>query len=111
MMLSDPRMTGPAITHVLPGAVVYDMLFCPLVLWLVVAAPPRPAPERRAAPAPSAGAATPSGRACPRRFGAGGGILGCGTAGAPHFAARQVPARPVRAAPQLRLAAHPLSHP
>jgi rod shape-determining protein MreD len=38
LMLSDPRMTGPAIARVLPAAIVYDVLFCPLILWLVAAA-------------------------------------------------------------------------
>jgi len=35
LMLSDPDMTGPAIRHVLPAAVLYDLLLCPFVLWLV----------------------------------------------------------------------------
>jgi rod shape-determining protein MreD len=35
LMVSDPNMTGPAIKHVLPVAVVYDLLLCPFVLWLV----------------------------------------------------------------------------
>jgi rod shape-determining protein MreD len=44
-MLSDPSVTMPAIRHVLPGAVVYDLLLCPFVLWLVSVAVRRPAPE------------------------------------------------------------------
>jgi rod shape-determining protein MreD len=35
LMVSDPNVTGPAIKHVLPAAVVYDLLLCPFVLWLV----------------------------------------------------------------------------
>jgi rod shape-determining protein MreD len=46
LMLSDPNVTGPAIRHVLPAAVVYDLLLCPLVLWVVSAAVGRPAAER-----------------------------------------------------------------
>ena len=45
MMVSDPNVTGPAIRHVLPYALVYDLLLCPFVLWLVSAAVGRPAVE------------------------------------------------------------------
>jgi rod shape-determining protein MreD len=45
MLLSDPNVTGPAIRHVLPAALMYDMLLCPFVLWLVSAAVGRPAVE------------------------------------------------------------------
>jgi rod shape-determining protein MreD len=38
VMLSDPRVTWPAITHVLPVAVAYDILLCPFVLYAVAAA-------------------------------------------------------------------------
>jgi rod shape-determining protein MreD len=38
VMLSDPRVTWPAIRHVLPVAVAYDLLFCPFVLYAVAAA-------------------------------------------------------------------------
>ena len=38
VMLSDPRFTWPAITHVLPYAVAYDVLLCPFVLYAVAAA-------------------------------------------------------------------------
>jgi rod shape-determining protein MreD len=38
VMLSDPRVTWPAITHVLPAAVAYDILLCPFVLYAVAAA-------------------------------------------------------------------------
>jgi rod shape-determining protein MreD len=38
VMLSDPRVTWPAITHVLPAAVAYDVLLCPFVLYAVAAA-------------------------------------------------------------------------
>ena len=37
VMLSDPRVTWPAITNVLPAAVVYDVLLCPFVLYAVAA--------------------------------------------------------------------------
>ena len=37
VMLSDPRVTWPAITHVLPAAVVWDVLLCPFVLYAVAA--------------------------------------------------------------------------
>jgi rod shape-determining protein MreD len=38
VMLSDPRVTWPAITRVLPVAVAYDVLLCPFVLYAVAAA-------------------------------------------------------------------------
>jgi len=38
VMLSDPRVTWPAITHVLPAAMVYDVLLCPFVLYAAAAA-------------------------------------------------------------------------
>jgi len=38
LMLSDPRVTWPAITHVLPVAVAYDVLLCPFVLSAAAAA-------------------------------------------------------------------------
>ena len=50
MMLSDPEVTGPVIKHVLPGAVLYDLLLCPFVLWLIAAAVRGPAPARAADP-------------------------------------------------------------
>ena len=37
-MLSDPRVTWPAIRHVLPVAVAYDVLLSPFVLYAVAAA-------------------------------------------------------------------------
>ncbi len=37
-MLSDPRVTWPAIRHVLPVAVAYDVLLCPFVLYAAAAA-------------------------------------------------------------------------
>ena len=37
-MLSDPRISVPAVRHVLPVAVVYDLLLCPFVLYAVAAA-------------------------------------------------------------------------
>jgi rod shape-determining protein MreD len=38
VMLSDPRVTWPAINNVLPAAVAYDVLLCPFVLYAVAAA-------------------------------------------------------------------------
>jgi rod shape-determining protein MreD len=38
VMLSDPRVTWPAITHVVPAAMIYDVLLCPFVLYAVAAA-------------------------------------------------------------------------
>ena len=37
VMLSDPRVTWPAITHVLPVAIAYDVLLCPFVLYAAAA--------------------------------------------------------------------------
>ena len=50
MMLSDPNVTGPAIKHVLPFAIVYDLLLCPFAYWLVSLLLRRPAPERAPRP-------------------------------------------------------------
>jgi rod shape-determining protein MreD len=38
VMLSDPRVTWPAIRNVVPAAVAYDVLLCPFVLYAVAAA-------------------------------------------------------------------------
>ncbi len=38
VMLSDPRVSWPAITHVLPAAASYDVVLCPFVLYAVAAA-------------------------------------------------------------------------
>ena len=38
VMLSDPRVTWPAITNVLPAAVAYDVLLCPFALYAAAAA-------------------------------------------------------------------------
>jgi len=45
LLLSDPDVTGPAIRHVLPGAVLYDLVLTPVTLWLVSLAAGRPAHE------------------------------------------------------------------
>ncbi len=37
VMLSDPRVTWPAITHVLPAAMAYDVLLSPFVLYAAAA--------------------------------------------------------------------------
>jgi rod shape-determining protein MreD len=48
LLLSDPDVTGPAIKHALPGALLFDLLLTPVVYWLVwrVAEIARPAPAR-----------------------------------------------------------------
>lgn len=43
LMLSDPDVTGPAVKHVLPGAILYDLVLSPFVLWLTALAVARPA--------------------------------------------------------------------
>jgi len=50
LMLSDPNMTGPAIRHVLPAAVVYDLLLCPIAVWLVSVVVGRPVTDRAPEP-------------------------------------------------------------
>jgi rod shape-determining protein MreD len=52
LLLSDPNVTGPVIRHVLPGAILYDLLLTPVVYWLVtlVARLAHPASERAPAP-------------------------------------------------------------
>jgi rod shape-determining protein MreD len=35
MMLSDPEVTRSAVRQVLPGAILYDLILTPFVLWLV----------------------------------------------------------------------------
>jgi rod shape-determining protein MreD len=82
MMLSDPEMTGPVIKHVLPGAILYDLLLCPFVLWLVAAAVRGIAPERMRDPhqrpvrtAPEYGALRLAGAGAAPRLKLGGGSL------------------------------------
>jgi rod shape-determining protein MreD len=48
LMVSAPQITGPIIKHVLPGAVLYDLVLCPFVLWLISLASPRREPVRGA---------------------------------------------------------------
>jgi rod shape-determining protein MreD len=50
LMLSDPNVTSPAIKHVLPVAIIYDLLLCPFVYWLISLMLRRPAPERAPRP-------------------------------------------------------------
>jgi rod shape-determining protein MreD len=45
-LVSDPDVTTVAIRHVLPAAVIYDVLLCPIALWLVSLMLRRPAQER-----------------------------------------------------------------
>ena len=58
-MLSDPRISVPAVRHVLPVAVAYDLLLCPFVLYAAAAAlrlagPPRSERDRAAWAMPAA---------------------------------------------------------
>jgi rod shape-determining protein MreD len=97
MMLSDPGVTGPAVKHVLPAAILYDLLLCPFVLWLTSAALRRPAPER--APRPDFSHAP---RLAPAfRLATAGAAPGLRLAGS---SGPMVPP-PVRPEPKLRLAA------
>jgi rod shape-determining protein MreD len=52
LLLSDPNVTGPAIRHVLPGAIAWDLLLTPFALLLVswVAGLARPVAERAPRP-------------------------------------------------------------
>ena len=110
-LVSDPRMTVPAIAHVLPAAILYDILLCPFFLWLVVAL--KGAPEPGTAAAAPAVLATPkapvTGYAVVRSAGVGGLVMSSGRATAVpnlRFAGkRPPPARPpARREPKLRLA-------
>jgi rod shape-determining protein MreD len=63
MLLSNPDVTTAAVSRVLPGAILYDLLLAPLVYWLVIrvtrgAVGWRAAPQR--APAPEFGALQPA---------------------------------------------------
>ena len=96
MMLSDPDVTGPVIKHVLPVAVVYDLLLCPFAYWLVSLVLRRPLPER--APRPEfAQVATVFRVASAGVFGA---VPNLGLAGRTPPPARP----PARQEPKLRLA-------
>jgi len=96
MMLSDPGVTGPAVRHVLPAAILYDLLLCPFVLWLTSAALRGPAPER--APRPDFSHVP---RLAPAfRLATAGAVPGLRLAGS---SGSQVPP-PARAEPKLRLA-------
>lgn len=115
VMLSDPRVTWPAIRGVLPVAVAYDVLLCPFVLYAVAAALRLAgtrdesqrvswSPARAAPPVPGAGlgairqmgGSTPRLRLAERGKGQGslGGMRGAGTGGRPSG----------KREPQLRLA-------
>jgi rod shape-determining protein MreD len=52
LLLSDPNVTGPAIKHVLPGAIAWDLLLTPFAFFLVgwVAGLTRPVAERAPRP-------------------------------------------------------------
>jgi rod shape-determining protein MreD len=96
MMVSDPNVTGPAIKHVLPGAILYDLLLAPFVLWLMAVAVRRPAPERAPQPVFSQS---------PRLAGA---LRGASVGAAPGLrlaGSTRLPVPPsVRSEPRLRLA-------
>jgi rod shape-determining protein MreD len=47
LLLSDPDVTGPAIRHVLPGSVLYDLLLSPVAVALVAVTAGRPAAVAR----------------------------------------------------------------
>jgi rod shape-determining protein MreD len=97
LLLSDPEMTGAAISRVLPGAVLYDLLLAPVVFWLVAlvtrgaAADRAPAPEFSGAQRLASGFRQASAGAAPNLRLAGSGERHHGPS----------PARPV---PRLRLA-------
>jgi rod shape-determining protein MreD len=46
LLVSDPQVTGPVITYVLPGAVLYDLLLSPFALWLISLLSGRPRSAR-----------------------------------------------------------------
>jgi rod shape-determining protein MreD len=94
-MVSDPSVSVAAIRHVLPRAVVYDLLLCAFVLWLVSAAVRRPAPER--APRPEFSQAGQLAAAF--RLASAGAVPGLRLAGS----TAPLTPPPVRAEPRLRL--------
>ena len=97
MMLSDPDVTSPAIKHVLPVAIVYDLLLCPFAYWLISLMLRRPAPER--APRPEFAQVATAFRAA--SAGALGAVPALRLAGS-----TPAPARPLaRQEPKLRLSA------
>jgi rod shape-determining protein MreD len=51
LLVADPNVTGSAIRHTLPGAVLCDLLLTPVTLWLVSLLAGRPATEAAKAPA------------------------------------------------------------
>jgi hypothetical protein len=59
MLLSDPSMTTSAVQHVLPGAITYDLLLSPFVLFLATAVRGAPEPGSAAYGAASVVLATP----------------------------------------------------
>ena len=44
LLVSDPDVTTPAVRHLLPLAIIYDLVLCPFVLWLVSRVFRQPAP-------------------------------------------------------------------
>ncbi len=97
MMLSNPDVTSPAIKHVLPVAIVYDLLLCPFAYWLISLMLRRPAPER--APRPEFAQVATAFRAA--SAGALGAVPSLRLAGSTPAAARPL----ARQEPKLRLSA------
>jgi rod shape-determining protein MreD len=96
LMLSDPDATGQAVAHVLPGAILYDLVLTPLALWLTALAVARPASPS----APDTHRARPSPQYGTVRAASSGGAPKLHLGGAPTAA----PPAPVRREPRLRLA-------
>jgi rod shape-determining protein MreD len=110
-LVSDPRMSVPAIEHVLPAAIIYDLLLSPFVLRLISAVKGAPEPGSvEAAPAVLATPKAPvTGYAVVRRAGAGALVMPSGRAAAVpslRFAGhRPAPVRALsRPDPKLRFA-------
>jgi len=99
LLLSDPNVTDPAIRHVLPGAVLYDLLLTPVAYWAVALVSQLARPESERAPAPVFFG--------PQRLAS---VFRLASAGAaPHLrlagtGAKYEDTRPVRREPKLRLA-------
>jgi rod shape-determining protein MreD len=103
-MVSDPSVTVPAIQHVLPAAIVYDVLLSPFVVLLVAGVGGAPEPGSKAAVLPSQSALA---RRAPM------GVNGTMPGATPQlsFATKTAPARPpARPDPRLRLASGSPSH-
>lgn len=98
LMLSDPDAAGPVVKHVLPGAILYDLLLIPFVLWLTAMAVGRPA--RPNAPDPHRTRPRTAAQYGAVRVASAGSAPRLRLSGAPTAAARA----PARREPRLRLA-------